>query len=150
MYGRPDLTFRPTLRQLMPQLVLVVVAITIAALVHDDVLVAISVLGLGYVLLMWRRFGTHLTSADLVVLGMRNRVVPWTHVQDLQEHRQLGGRGLVMTDTSGHRTLLKAPRDSRLAPDPGYGAKRDEIIAAWKAERGDWRPAGAKRPSQDS
>jgi hypothetical protein len=151
VYGRPDLTIRPTLRQVLPQLVIAVLAIGVAAALRDAALVAACALGLGYVLLTWRRFGTHLTSGDVVVLGIRNRIIAWEDVKEVREHRQFGARGLVLTETTGRRTLLKAPHDSRLAPDEDYETKRDQIIEAWDAARGEgWRASGSGPASPSS
>lgn len=133
MYGQADVTYRPMLRQLVPELALVGVAIVTSALLHDAALVAVSVLALGLVVLMWRRFGTLVRHDGLVVLGMRNRFIPWADVDEVREHRQYGGRGIIVVEPSGRRTLLKAPRDGLLSPDRGYDEKHDHIVRSWEA-----------------
>lgn len=131
-----DLTFRPSLRQLAPQLVLVAAAVAVAAVLRDGALLLVSALGLALVLAMWRRYGTRVTAGGLVYLGLTgDRTIPWAQVQTVDEHAQLGGRGLLVREATGRRTLLRAPRDSRLSPDPDYEAKRDTIVRAWRAGR---------------
>jgi hypothetical protein len=147
VYGRPDVTFHPLVRQLWLEIAVVAIAFAVAAAVGDSTLVVLALVALVYLLLLWRLSGTHVTSNDLVLLGFRHRRVPWTQVQEIEERSQFGGRGLLVIEKSGRRTLLKAPREGRLAPDPDFDAKRDQVISAWKAGRGDWRPAA--RPGDD-
>jgi hypothetical protein len=142
VYGAPPLTVRPRLRQLVPQLVIGVLALAVAASLQDRSLVAAVVLGIAYLVLIWRTHGTHLTDDELVVLGVRNRTIPWAEVAVIREQRAFGGRGLLVEETSGRRALLPAPRDSRLAPNRDYERDRDTVLKAWEHGRDEsWRAA---------
>jgi membrane protein implicated in regulation of membrane protease activity len=135
MYGEPGVIYRPVLRQLMPNLVVVAIVLVASILLQDPVLTWIAGLGLLIVFIMWQRFGAAVADSGIVVLGLRNRVIPWSAIEDVREHAQAGHRGIVVTETGGQRTLLKAPRDGRLAPDPDYDKKRDAILREWAANR---------------
>lgn len=135
MYGEPHVTYRPAIRQLAPHLVVVGLVFVASIALRDASLTVIALLGLGVVLLMWRRFGTLLRHDGIVLLGVTNRFVPWSRVEDLAEHAQFGGRGVFLKEADGRRTLLKAPRDGRLARDPGYEDKRDRILRYWRSNR---------------
>jgi hypothetical protein len=135
MYGAPPVTVRPQLRQLMPQLVVGALLLALAGSLQDRTLVGVALLGLGYLVVMWRLHGTHVNDHELVLLGLRNRRIPWSHIADVREQKVLGGRGLIVEETSGLRTPLSAPRDSRLLRDRDYAARRDVILAAWEEKR---------------
>lgn len=135
MYGEPGVIYRPVIRQLVPNLVVVAIVLVASFLLRDPVLTWIAGLGLLVVFIMWQRFGTAVADAGIVILGLRNRMIPWSAIDDVSEHGQAGGRGVVVTETGGRRTLLKAPRDGRLAPDPDYETKRDAILREWATNR---------------
>jgi len=135
MYGAPPVTFRPQLRQLMPQLVVGALLLALAGSLHDRTLVGAALLGIGYLLVMWRVHGTHVNDHELVLLGLRHRAIPWSDITDVREQRAFGGRGLIVEETSGLRTPLAAPRDSRLLHDRDYASRRDVILSAWAEQR---------------
>lgn len=135
MYGEPDVIYRPEIRQLVPHLVVVAVVLVAAVALADPALVGIAFLGLLIVVFMLRRYGTQLRDDGIVVLGITNRFIPWPAIEDVSELAQAGGRGVVVRESGGRRTLLKAPRDARMAPDPDYDEKRDRIILEWSANR---------------
>jgi hypothetical protein len=153
VYGAPPLTVRPRLAQLTPQLVVGAVALAIAGSLQDRTLVVAVLLGIGYLVLIWRTHGTHLTDDELVLLGLRNRAIRWTEVATIREQRAFGGRGLLVEETSGRRALLPAPRDSRLARNRDYESERDAVLKAWEHGRDEsWRAdAGslAEGPADD-
>ena len=133
MSASAAVTYRPTLRQLLPQIVLVVAAFAASAALGDLALLIISFAFLGMVLFVWRRFATVVQREGLLVMGVTNRTIPWNAITRLQEHEQFGGRGLVVVERSGRKTLLKAPRDSLLSRDRHYEEKRDHIMWSWEA-----------------
>ncbi len=135
MYGEPDVIFRPAFRQLVPHIVVVAVVLVTALVLRDPALVGIALVGLLLVAFMWRRYGTVLKDTGIVVLGVTNRLIPWSAVEDVTEISQAGGRGVVVREVGGRRTLLKAPRDARMAPDPDYDEKRDRILREWAESR---------------
>lgn len=143
MYGAPPLTVRPRLRQLVPQLVVGAVALAVAGAMQDRTLVSAVALGILYLLLIWRTHGTHVNDHELVLLGLRNRAIPWTQVAAIREQQAMGGRGLLVEETSGRRALLPAPRDSRLARNRDYERDRDAVLDAWEQGRDEsWRADG--------
>ena len=135
MYGEPDVIFRPAIRQLVPHIVVVAVVLVTALVLRDAALVGIAVIGLLLVAFMWRRYGTVVKDDGIVVLGVTNRLIPWSEVEDVSELNQAGGRGVVVKEVGGRRTLLRAPRDARMTPDPDYDEKRDRILREWAASR---------------
>ena len=50
----------------------------------------------------------------------------------LPTQRPFSGRGLLVVETSGRRTVLTAPRVNRVLPDRDYAARRDQVLAAWR------------------
>jgi len=135
MYGAPPVTIRPQLRQLMPQLVVGALLLALASSLQDRTLVGAALLGIGYCVVMWRVHGTHVNDHELVLLGLRHRAIRWSDIADVREQRVLGGRGLIVEETSGLRTPLAAPRDSWLLRDRDYTSRRDVILAAWEEKR---------------
>jgi hypothetical protein len=144
MYGAPPVTIRPQLPQLVPQLAVGVVTLAVGAVLQDRALVVIALFGIGYLVMVWRQHGTHLNDHELVLLGLRNRTIPWAAVAEIREHSVFGGRGLLVEETSGRRTPLTAPRHSRLLPDRDYARRRDQVLAAWQESQDErWR-AGSR------
>jgi hypothetical protein len=135
MYGEAPVSYHPSIRQLVPHLVVVGLVLVASIVLRDASLTVIAVIGLVAVLVMWRRFGTLLRHDGIVLLGLTSRFVPWSRVEDVAEHTQFGGRGVFLKESDGRRTLLKAPRDGRLAPDPDYEDKRDRILRYWRTNR---------------
>jgi len=148
VYGAPPVTVRPQLRQLVPQLVIGGVALVAAAALHDRILVIAALMGVGYLVMVWRQHGTHVNDHELVLMGLRNRAIPWSSVADVREERAFGGRGLLVEERSGRRTALTAPRDSRLLPDRDYEARRDQVLTAWRDSQDErWR-ADTRPPAE--
>jgi hypothetical protein len=89
------------------------------------------------------RSGITLTSATLVVHGLRRREIAWYDVQSITTRRRLGGTRLVVTESSGRQTPLPCPRSGLLLWDASFGTKALTVDRWWREHAGGTLPEGS-------
>ncbi|MFJ9244158.1 hypothetical protein [Streptomyces sp. NPDC101776] len=87
-------------------------------------------------------FGVTLTESAAVVRNLRRRTIPWADIQSIQIESVMGTRTVVLYETNGRRTRLRAPSTGFLAWDRRFEEKFHVIGQWWLTHRGpDWTPA---------
>lgn len=87
-------------------------------------------------------FGVTLTESAAVVRNLRRRTIPWADIQSIQIEPVMGTRTVVLYETNGRRTRLRAPSTGFLAWDRRFEEKFHVIGQWWLTHRGpDWTPA---------
>jgi len=95
-------------------------------------------------LLPARRFGITLTPSVAVVHTLRRRTIPWADVRGIQTESIRGIKTIVLYETNGRFTRLRAPSTGFLAPDRHFEEKFHVIEDWWRTHRGpDWNPVSA-------
>ncbi|MFE2095893.1 hypothetical protein [Streptomyces sp. NPDC059468] len=88
-----------------------------------------------------RPFGVTLTPSAAVVHNFRRRTVPWSNVQAVRIESLFGSRTVVIYETGGRRTRLRAPITGFLSWDRSFEEKFHTIGRWWLDHRGpDWTP----------
>jgi hypothetical protein len=85
---------------------------------------------------VFRWQGVTLSRAALTVDGLRPRVIPWPDIAGISLERRWGGTVVVVDETSGRRTRLRAPTTGLLGWDRGFEAKYRTIGEWYLALRG--------------
>ncbi|MET8136805.1 hypothetical protein ABZV24_33575 [Streptomyces sp. NPDC005251] len=84
-------------------------------------------------------FGITLTPSAARVHSLRRRTVPWASVQSVCVERVTGGRVIVLYESDGRRTRLRAPFTGFLQRDRRFEEKFHVIGQWWQTHRGsDW------------
>lgn len=105
-----------------------------------------------------RRFGITLTPSAAVVHNLRRRTIPWADVRGIQTESFRGTTTIVLYETNGRFTRLRAPSTGLLARDRDFEEKLHVIGDWWLTHRGaDWnpvsvppaRPAGPRTPDEN-
>jgi len=73
-----------------------------------------------------------LTEAGLINRQVRDRLVPWTRIADIETIPRGGAWRVCLTLHSGRRMTLVAPLTRKSSPDPHFAAHRDTIIVWWR------------------
>ena len=68
--------------------------------------------------------------------GLRQRLIPWHEVRDVEVKSLMGVRGVVLHRSSGAKTRLRAPVDAAMMRDPAFDAKVDGIRRWWTSHHG--------------
>jgi hypothetical protein len=84
---------------------------------------------------IFRWQGVTLSREALTVDGPRPRVIPWPDIEGISLERRWGGT-VVVDETSGRRTRLRAPTTGLLGWDRGFEAKYRTIGEWYRALRG--------------
>ena len=79
---------------------------------------------------LWHWQGVTLTPSALYVHSLRPRVIGWPDIASLGTDRLLGGTFVIVWETSGRSTRLRAPSTGLLAWDDDFDAKY-QTIWAW-------------------
>jgi len=94
-----------------------------------------------------RTFGVDLTPESANVRGLRRRRIPWSQVQAVLHHQQLGTRRVRLVLESGERVTLRAPTTWWGLGVAEYGADFNRIGHWWLDHRGEfWRPLRHEAP----
>lgn len=94
-----------------------------------------------------RTFGVVLTAEYASIRGLRRRRVPWSEVQAVVRHRQLGSWLVQIIPEHGDRITLRAPSSFWGMGSADYEREYDRIGQWWLAHRGEsWRPVRAEAP----
>ena len=80
--------------------------------------------------------GVTLTPTALQVHNLHSRAIPWPDIASLSTQRILGTTTVIVSETSGTRTRLRAPTTGLLAWDRDFDAKYQTISAWHQALRG--------------
>jgi len=97
--------------------------------------------------LLIRTFGVDLTPECANTRGLRRRSIPWSQVQAVLNHRQLGTMRVSLVLESGQRVTLRAPSTWWGLGSTEYGVDFDRIGHWWLDHRGElWRPVRHEAP----
>ena len=86
--------------------------------------------------LVYRWQGVTLTPQALRVHSLSPRTIPWPDIDSVTADRVLGTTYVIVTETSGRRTRLRAPCTGLLAWDGAFDRKHQTLVDWHQALRG--------------
>ena len=98
-------------------------------------MVLMNVLYLG-LLARHRWFGVTLTPTEVIVHNFRRRTIPWTQIRGVQAEPFQSMKTVVLYDTTGRRTRLRAPITGFLSWDRHFEEKFHTIGSWWQIHHG--------------
>ncbi|MET7552181.1 MULTISPECIES: hypothetical protein [unclassified Streptomyces] len=92
-------------------------------------------------LILGQYFGVTLTESTVIVHRLRRRTILWSNVQAIRVEHFQGTQVVVIYETGGRRTRLRAPITGFLCWDREFEEKFRTIGRWWLDHRGpDWTP----------
>jgi hypothetical protein len=96
----------------------------------ESVVLPVVLAAEGWFLGWWT--GVTLTPGAAIVHNLRRRTIPWTNVAYVAVEPSSGGRRIVLYETNGRRTALRAPSTAPLAWDRHFDTKAATIHHYWR------------------